>query len=388
MASSKVKRFFSKNNPLPVIDLAAQQRRLRPHLDQALKNILDHGKYILGPECGAFENSLREWTGVPYVMGCSDGTDALLMALMALNVGMGDAVFVPSFTFISTAEVVALRGATPVFVDVDPLTFNVDVESLVRAIEATQGTGLAPKGMITVDLFGQPCDHDRLQKVATDHGLWVIVDAAQSMGATYQGRHTVSYGVIATTSFYPAKPLGGYGDGGAIFTSDTELHEKLKSIHVHGQGKGYMETERLGITGRLDTMQAAILSQKLRVFPEEIEARNRVADRYRGALAKWVEVPQVLTGSRSVWAQYTIRTPHRDALKAHLFEAGVSTALYYHKPLHQQPPYQHFPVTPGGLPATERLAREVLSLPMHGYVDPEVQDQVIEVIEEFFTSRS
>ncbi len=369
-----------KDSKIAFIDLAAQQARIRPQLDSALQRVLDHGNYVQGPEVAAFELALCQYTGVPHVLGCADGTDALTMVLMALNVGPGDAVFVPSFTFISTAEVVALRGATPVFVDVREDTYNMCPKSLESAVQKIKKTGLKPKGIISVDLFGQPADHRAIQAVADDHKIWVMVDAAQSLGATYEGKHTVNYGIAATTSFFPAKPLGGYGDGGAIFTHDGELAAKLKMIRLHGQGAVPYETSVLGITGRLDTLQAAILIEKLKIFPEEVEARNRVAENYTKAL-KGVQTPFVAPRNLSVWAQYTIQVEDRDTLREHLKEKGIPTGIYYPKPLHTQPPYRNYPRTE--LPVTERICNRVVSLPMHPYLVESVQEYILDTIQQY-----
>jgi len=369
-----------KDSKISFIDLAAQQARIRPHLDSAIKRVLDHGNYVQGPEVDALEVALSQYTGVPHVLGCADGTDALTMVLMALNVGPGDAIFVPSFTFISTAEVVALRGATPVFVDVKKDTYNMCSKSLESAIRGIKNTDLKPKGVISVDLFGQSADHKTIQEIADEHKLWVMVDAAQSLGATYEGRHTVNYGIAATTSFFPAKPLGGYGDGGAIFTHDGELAAKLKMIRLHGQGSVPYETSILGITGRLDTLQAAILIEKLKIFPEEIEARNKVAEKYTKAL-EGVTTPFVSSHNVSVWAQYTIQVEGRDALRGHLREKGIPTGVYYPKPLHIQLPYRGYPRA--GLPVTERICETVLSLPMHPYLMEPTQDYIIETIQKY-----
>jgi dTDP-4-amino-4,6-dideoxygalactose transaminase len=369
-----------KDSKIAFIDLAAQQARIRPHLDSAIKGVLDHGNYVQGPEVAAFESALSQYTGVPHVLGCADGTDALTMVLMALDVGPGDAVFVPPFTFISTAEVVALRGATPVFVDVREDTYNMCPKSLESAIQNIKKTDLKAKGIISVDLFGQPADHKAIQQVADQHKLWVMVDAAQSLGATYEGKHTVNYGIAATTSFFPAKPLGGYGDGGAIFTHDAELAAKLKMIRLHGQGSIPYETSVLGITGRLDTLQAAILIEKLKIFPEEVEARNRVADTYTKGLTS-IQTPFVEPHNISVWAQYTIQVEDRDALREHLKEKGIPTGIYYPKPLHTQLPYQAYPRT--DLAVTEKICERVMSLPMHPYLTGSAQDYIIEAIQRY-----
>ena len=376
----------NKHTAIPFIDLHAQQRAIRPLIDKAIQKVLDHGRYGFGPECEILEKALSDFSGVRHVLGCSNGTDALTMLLIDLGVGKGDAVFVPSYTYIATAEVVALRGATPVFVDVDMDTFNMDAQDLKKAIKDAQKEGLHLKGVISVDLFGQPADHNKIAAVADEHKLWVINDAAQSFGATYQGQSTVQYCYAATTSFFPAKPLGGYGDGGAIFVHDDALNKRLKSIRVHGHGRNPLEIDNLGLTGRLDTIQAAVLIEKLKIFPAEIEQRQKSADLYNAAFEHVLDVPKVAEGSTSVWAQYTVRLKHerqRDGLQEHLTDIGIPTAIYYKRPLHTQHVYRKrsFDRT---LKNTEQLAKTVLSLPMHGYLRPDVQGQIIEGVSGYF----
>ena len=358
------------------IDLAAQQRPLRDRIDAAVARVLDHGRYIMGPEVGELEAALGGFCGAPHVVSCASGTDALVMSLMVRGVGAGDAVFVPSFTFASTAEAVALLGATPVFVDVRASSFNIDVDRLADAM-ATPPDGLRAAGVIPVDLFGQPADHPAIAAVARAHGAWVVADAAQSFGATADGTAVGRMAPLTTTSFFPAKPLGCYGDGGAVLAESAEDAAVLRSVRVHGSGTHKYDNARIGINGRLDTLQAAILIEKLAVFPAELAARQRVADRYAAGLGAVVDVPKVRAGATSAWAQYTIRVAERDAVATRLGEAGVPTAVYYPRPLHQQTAYRHFPVGPGGLGVSEQLADEVLSLPMHPYLSDEDLDHVI-----------
>jgi len=291
-------------------------------------------------------------------------------------------VLVPSFTFCATGEVVALTGATPVFVDVDEATFNIDIASLKRGIATARKAGLKPKAIIPVDLFGQSADHDAVAKVAAEEGLFVLDDAAQSFGATYKGKRLGTFGLATATSFFPAKPLGCFGDGGAIFTDDAAHAEALRSVRVHGQGTEKYDNVRLGLTGRLDTMQAAILIEKLKIFPDEIEARNRVASHYAKGLEGVVGVPKVPEGNISVWAQYTIRVKDgtREAFADVLKARGIPTAIYYPKSMHQQTAYRHFPVADGGLPVCEKLSRECISLPMHPYLDTATQDRIISAV--------
>ncbi len=367
--------------PLAFIDLAAQQARIRPQLDQAIARVLDHGKYIMGPEVREFEQQLADFGGAGHAISCSSGTDALLMVMMAKDIGPGDAVICPAFTFTATPEVIALLGATPVFADVREDTFNLDPDALAAAVDAAKDAGLTPKAIIAVDLFGLPADYNAIEKFADDNGLWVLDDAAQGFGAIYKNRKIGQLGLATATSFFPAKPLGCYGDGGAILTDDEELAATLESIRMHGKGTDKYDNVRIGINGRIDTMQAAILIEKLKIFADEIEARDKVAAYYNAALAgnNGVSVPVVPDGLTSVWAQYTLRVPaaRRDALAKALKAKGVPTAIYYPKPLHHQTAYRDFPAPAGGLAVSERLAKEVLSLPMHPYLEEAMQDQVI-----------
>ncbi|EKS27514.1 DegT/DnrJ/EryC1/StrS family aminotransferase [Afipia felis] len=369
-------------DPVAFIDIGAQRRRLGPAIDEAVGRVLTHCQFVSGPEVAQFEADLAAFCGAKHVIACASGTDALLMVLMAKGIGPGDAVLVPSFTFCATGEVVALAGATPVFVDVDETTFNIDIASLKRGIATAKKAGLKPKAVIPVDLFGQSADHDAVAAVAAAEGLFVLDDAAQSFGATYKGKRLGTFGLATATSFFPAKPLGCFGDGGAIFTDDASLAEALRSVRVHGQGSEKYDNVRLGLTGRLDTMQAAILIEKLKIFPDEIEARNRVANYYAKSLDGVVAVPKVPEGNLSVWAQYTIRVKDgtREAFAESLKAKGIPTAIYYPKSMHQQTAYRHFPVADGGLPVCEKLSRECISLPMHPYLDTASQDRVISAV--------
>jgi len=370
---------------LPFIDLAAQQARIKPEVDAAIARVLAHGQYILGPEVRELEQQLAEFCSAKYCVTCSDGTDAIALCLMRMGVRPGDAVFVPSFTFVATAAVVCWLGATPYFVDIDPGTYNMDPSSLRAAIlECQRDKKLIPLGVIAVDLFGLPADFDALNAVADEFGLWLLMDSAQGFGGNYHGRRTGSLGRFATTSFFPAKPLGCYGDGGAIFTNDESDVEILHSLRMHGQGKDKYDNVRVGMTGRLDTLQAAILIEKLKIFEDEIAARKRIAARYTAALQNIVETPHVPKNYRSTWAQYTIGVPpdRRTALQEQLKAAEIPTAIYYPRPLHLQPAYKHHPVVGGSLPHSERRAHAVLSLPMHPYLTEPVQDKIINVLAE------
>jgi dTDP-4-amino-4,6-dideoxygalactose transaminase len=369
--------------PVPFIDVAAQRRRLGPAIDEAVSKVLAHCLFINGPEVTQLEAALAAFTGAKHVVTCASGTDALLMVLMAKNVGPGDAVFCPSFTFCATGEAVALTGATPVFVDVDEATFNLDVESLKRGIATARRLGLKPKGVIPVDLFGQSADHDAITAVAEAEGLFVLDDAAQAFGASYKGRRLGTFGHVTATSFFPAKPLGCFGDGGAILTDDADLAETLRSIRVHGQGSDKYDNVRLGLTGRLDTIQAAILIEKLKIFEDEIVARNKVAQRYAQGLGNVVTVPHVASGMTSVWAQYTIRLPKgvdRNEFAAALKAQGIPTAIYYPKSMHQQTAYRDYPIADGGVPVCEKLSDDVISLPMHAYLDEPTQERIIKAV--------
>ena len=365
--------------PIPFIDVAAQRRRLGTKIDDAIARVLDHCQFIMGPEVRALEADLSAFCGARHAITCSSGTDALLLVLMAKGVGPGDAVVCPAFTFTATAEVVALVGATPVFADVEEATYNLDPESCRRAIATARNSGLAPKAVIPVDMFGQPADHRAIAAIAEAEGLFVLDDAAQSFGASYQNRSIGTLALATATSFFPAKPLGCFGDGGAVFTDDDALAAAMRSVRVHGEGRHRYEAVRIGTNARFDTIQAAVLIEKLKIFPDEIAARERIARRYTEHLADVVKVPLVAEGSTSVWAQYTIRLPagRRDGFAAALKQQGIPTAIYYPIPLHRQEAYRHFPVVDGGVPVCERLAEEVISLPMHAYIDEPTQDRII-----------
>ncbi|MGI6851460.1 DegT/DnrJ/EryC1/StrS family aminotransferase [Mesorhizobium sp. 1B3] len=368
--------------PIPFIDLAAQQARIRDRVEAAMRRTLDHGAYIMGPELGELEAKLAEFCGARHAIGCSNGTDAITLVLMAKNVGQGQAVFCPSFTFAATAEVVAFLGATPYFVDIEPDTYNMDPASLKAAIGEAREAGLKPVGVISVDLFGLPADYDAIEPIVEENGLWLLSDAAQGFGGVYKDRKVGTIGVATTTSFFPAKPLGAYGDGGAVFTDDDDLAALIRSLLFHGKGEDRYDNVRIGMNGRLDSLQAGILQEKLAIFPAEIEERNRIAARYSEGFENLLVTPHVPEGSVSVWAQYTVRAPgkNRDAIVAALKDKGVPTAIYYPKPLHQQTAYENFPAAAGGLPVSERVAQEVFSLPMHAYLDQETQDFIIDSV--------
>jgi dTDP-4-amino-4,6-dideoxygalactose transaminase len=370
------------DTPVPFIDVAAQRRRLGPAIDAAVSRVLAHCQFIGGPEVRTLETELAAFCGARHAIACSSGTDALLLVLMAWGIGPGDAVICPAFTFCATAEVVALCGATPVMADVDGDTFNLDPASFERAVATAKKLGLRPRAVIPVDLFGLPADHGAIAAIAAASGLKVLDDAAQAFGATYKERKLGTLAHATATSFFPAKPLGCYGDGGAIFTDDDELAALLQSLRVHGQGGDKYDAARIGITGRLDTIQAAVLLEKLKIFPDEIAARNAAARRYTAGLADAAITPRVGNDSTSVWAQYTIRLApgRRDRLAAALQAEGIPTAIYYAKPLHRQAAYRAFPIAEGGAPVSERLADEVISLPMHAYLESGIQDRIIAAV--------
>jgi dTDP-4-amino-4,6-dideoxygalactose transaminase len=379
------------------IDLAAQQRRIRDRIDQAIGRVLDHGGYVMGPEVRSFEAQLATFGQAKLALSCANGTDAIALPLMAWGIGAGDAVFCPSFTFAATPEVVPWTGATPVFVDVLPDTYNLDPAHLEATILAVKARGdLTPRVVIAVDLFGQPADYPALKAICDRHGLKLIADSAQGFGCTLDGHHPLHWADVATTSFFPAKPLGCYGDGGAVLCNDQTLWDLMDSYRVHGKavapdlaGRSFEHdtkylNARIGMNSRLDSLQAAILIEKLAIFPEEIDLRQVVANRYAEGLAGAVRsVPTVIAGGISTWAQYVIQHDNRDGLAAHLKTQGVPTAVYYPVPMHVQEPYAGFPVGPGGLPVTEAAAETVLALPMHPYMDADTQDRIIEAIRAF-----
>ncbi|HEU0096709.1 MAG TPA: DegT/DnrJ/EryC1/StrS family aminotransferase [Rhizomicrobium sp.] len=368
-------------DPIAFIDLQAQRRRLGEPLNAAIKAAVEGGAWILGPQVAQFEKDIAEWAGVKHAVACANGTDALLLILRAWGVGRGDAVFVPAFTFAASAEVVALAGASPVFVDVLSDTFNMDPASLEAAIALVKREGkLMPKAVMPVDLFGQPADYDRLAPIAAREGLKLLCDTAQGFGGLLDGRRAGAIGDAAATSFFPAKPLGCYGDGGACFTNDDALKDMLLSLRMHGQGSDRYEHVHIGMNSRLDTIQAAILIEKLKIFEDEIGTRNAVAKRYNDAFAgnNRIVTPHVMAGAISTWAQYTLQVDDRAKFQADLKAAGVPTAVYYPIPLSRQKAYAHFPSAPA--PVSEALSARVVSLPMHPYMDALTQNRIIAAV--------
>lgn len=382
------------------IDLESQQSRIRSAIDRRIQSVLNHGQYIMGPEVSELEESLGAYVGTKHAISCASGTDALLMALMALGVRPGDAVFTTPFTFIATAEVISLLGATPVFVDVDPDTYNLDPEKLGSAIRAVKASdpslhplpvpggrnGLTPGGVIAVDLFGLSADYNRINSIARENGLFVVEDAAQSFGAEYNGRKCCSLASVACTSFFPAKPLGCYGDGGMCFTDDDGLSERMRSIRVHGKGEDKYDNIRIGINGRLDTLQAAILLAKFEIFPDEISLRQQVAGRYSHLLSSGCSglcLPRIPSGLTSAWAQYSIVSrdkTRRDSLREALKQRHVSTAIYYPKPLHLQGAFASLGYQRGDFPVSEGLSERIFSIPMHPYLDESEQEIIAEAL--------
>ncbi len=369
---------------LPFIDLQAQRARIADKIDAAIARVLAHGQFIQGPEVKAFEAQLATFGGAKHAISNANGTDALVLALMAWGVGEGDAVFCPSFSFAATAEIVPWIGATPVFVDVLPDTYNIDPKSLDAAIEDVKRAGkLTPKVVIAVDLFGQPADYPAISAIAKKHGLKLLADSAQGFGCTLNGAHPLVWSDAATTSFFPAKPLGCYGDGGATLTNDDGDTAIIRSLVNHGAGVDKYDNVRIGMNSRLDTIQAAILIEKLAIFADEIEKRNDIADRYANLLEGAVRTPRVIEGGVSTWAQYVIECEDRDGLAAHLRTAEIPTAQYYPRPIHAQSAYRDFPVGAGGLKVTEDIAQRVIALPMHPYLDGQTQSRIAGAIRDF-----
>ena len=379
------------------IDLAAQQERIRERIEANIAAVLDHGKYIMGPEIQSLEEKLAQYVGVKRAISCASGTDALLLALMVYEIGPGDAIFTTPFTFIATGEVISLLGATPVFVDIDPQTFNMDPSKLEPAIQAIldneasdppiarSDIALVPKGIIAVDLFGLPADYDNLNAIAGQHGLFVLEDAAQSFGAEYKGKRACNLTEIGCTSFFPAKPLGCYGDGGMCFTDNENLYETIQSLRVHGKGTHKYDNVRIGMNGRMDTLQAAVLLAKFDIFPEEIELRQQVARQYTRLLNQQavVQAPMVPEEMKSAWAQYSVLAKdetHRTQLQSTLKEAGIPTAIYYPKPLHLQTAFKSLGYKEGDFPISEDFSNRIFSLPMHPYLSNSDQEIIAKIL--------
>jgi len=365
------------------IDLLSQKEHIRTALLLRIEGILDSGQFIMGPEVTELESRLASYVGSRHCVSCSSGTDALLMPLLAKGIGPGDAVMTTPFTFVATAEVISLTGATPVFVDVCPDTFNIDPELVGHAVDDAVQRGLKPKAIIPVDLFGLPADYERLSTVADDYRLWILEDAAQSFGGSFRGRKAGSFGLVGATSFFPAKPLGCYGDGGAIFTDDDELDTLLRSIRVHGSGADKYSNVRIGINGRLDSIQAAVLLEKLTIFDDELDARQRIADSYSIRLQEKFVVPRIAKHYRSAWAQYSLladSTSEREQLIQALQQAGIPSMIYYKIPLHLQKAYTFLGYSAGDFPVSEDLSSRIFSLPIHPYLSNEEIEQICSVL--------
>ncbi len=363
---------------IPFIDFHSQYQRIKPGLFRRMEKIFEKGDFILGEEVAEFETKLAAFAGAKFCIGCSNGTDALILALMAWGIGPGDAVLTSPFTFIATAEAAAMLGATPVFVDIDPKTWNIDTTKIPQKIDQIKKSGkLRLKAIIAVDLFGLPADYDALRSIAKQNGLFLLDDAAQSFGGRYKGRQVGSLADMTATSFFPSKPLGGYGDGGAILTDNPDWAAQLKSLRVHGQGKSKYENVRLGLNARLDTLQAAVLLEKLAILPSELEARQRLAARYSAGLKDAVKTPLIPDSYQSAWAQYSVLCPRRDELQAALHEKGIPTAVYYPTPLHLQPVFSGLGYRKGDFPVAESTAANIFSLPMHPYLSDAQADDII-----------
>ncbi len=374
---------------IPFIDLNAQRARIEKEIDKAVLGAVHGGAYIMGPQVKQLEKDLAEFAGAKHCISCSSGTDSLLMFLMSQNLKQNDVVFVPDFTFIATAEVVSMVGAQTFAVDVEKDTFNLDPQELQNAVSSAKEKGLNPVGVIPVDLFGHPADYEAIKKISDEHGLWIMADSAQGFGGSLNGKKVGQWGDITSTSFFPAKPLGCYGDGGALFTDNDELADVLRSLRVHGKGTDKYDNVRVGLNARLDTVQAAILIEKLKIFPDELIARQNVADRYNNALSDDVKTPALAKGATSAWAQYTLILPgniNRADFSAKCKENGVPTAVYYPLPISRQTAYKDVNVLDHGNPVSEFLSKRVISLPMHPYLDNETQDYIIQVVKNALVS--
>jgi len=362
------------------VDLHKQRARIEDNINAAIARVLAHGQYILGPEVQTFEAELARYGQAQHVMSCANGTAAIILALKAWNIGVGDAVFCPSFTYVATAEAIAILGATPVFVDIERDIYTANPESLKQSIEAVQQAGdLTPRAFISVDLFGQLADYKKLAPICREAGLKIIADSAQAFGATLDGHHPLHWADVATTSFFPAKPLGCYGDGGAVLMNDADLADVIDSLRIHGKGTDKYDNVRIGLNSRLDTLQAAILIEKLKIFDDELTARDLLATRYEEAFKNSnVKTPKLIKGGRSTWAVYTVEVPDRDHFVRVMSAEGIPTPAYYPTPTHQQTAYLDFPVAPHGLPNTEAASEHVVALPIHPYLTRSDQDIIIE----------
>jgi UDP-2-acetamido-2-deoxy-ribo-hexuluronate aminotransferase len=368
------------------IDLSLQQEKIRPNLEKRFNNIMDHGKYIMGPEVFELEEKLADYVGVKHCISCSSGTDALLIPLLAKGIGVGDAIITTPFTYIATAEVIALLGATPIFCDIYPKTYNLDPNGLDKAYNEALSKGLNPKVIIPVDLFGLPARYRLINQFAKEKGLFVLEDTAQGFGGSINGKKAGSFGDVAATSFFPAKPLGCYGDGGAIFTNDDQLAIKMKSIRVHGSGQDKYDNVRIGINGRLDTFQAAVVLEKLKIFDNEILLRNKIAEVFNAKLTRKVIKPYIPINYISSWAQYSIICDNksmRDLIIKSLSDNKIPSMIYYRIPLHLQKVFKYLKYKKGDFPVTEDVSDKIISLPMHPYLKNDDQDFIIQNLNSF-----
>ncbi len=365
------------------IDLKTQQFNIKEKIKARIDKVLSHGKYIMGPEVFELEDILGDYVGVKHCISCSSGTDALLIPLMAKGIGPGDAVITTPFTYIATGEVISLLGATPIFSDICPKTFNIDPNSLENSIEEADSKGLKAKAIIPVDLFGLPANYDKIEKFATKNKLFILEDAAQGFGGTFMGNKAGSFGNAAATSFFPAKPLGCYGDGGAIFTNDDNLSKLMKSIRVHGSGANKYDNIRIGLNGRLDTLQAAILLEKIKIFDPELDRRNEIAKYFRGNLPEKFRSQFVPKNFSSSWAQFSIVAEsmgHRDRVLASFKNKGIPVMIYYGVPLHLQSVFKSLNYCKGSFPNSENIANRIFSIPMHPYLEKNSQDIMLEIL--------
>ncbi|NNE57806.1 MAG: DegT/DnrJ/EryC1/StrS aminotransferase family protein [Hellea sp.] len=371
---------------IPFIDLQSQRARISEQIDACIQRVLEHGKFILGPEVTEFEQALAGFENAAAVVACANGTDAIVLALRGLDIGAGDAVFCPSYTYTATAEAIILTGATPVFVDINPADYCLSAASLETAIDdVTREGALTPKAVIAVDLFGHPADYPEISKLTRQHGLTLISDNAQSIGCRIGGKSTAEFADITTTSFFPAKPLGCYGDGGAVLLKDKALESRLRSLAFHGRSDEPFDHDKIGFNSRLDTIQAAILIEKLKIFGDEIKARNRVADRYAKNLGDIIKrVPKSAPGCTATWAQYAIEVDNRDAFLAHIRGQGLPVAAYYPRPVHEQSAYVNCPVVSSGLTETNRVKKFAAALPMHAYLSEDDQDRMIDAVKGWY----
>ena len=368
---------------IPFVDLKSQYEQLKPQINARIDRVLEHGAYVMGPEIAELEYQLSEYCNVKHAITCSSGTDALLLGLMAYDIGPGDAVFTTPFTFFATAEAIAFVGATPIFVDIDRRTFNIDPERLEEAIHRVNQSGeLRSRGILPVNLFGLPANYAQIDPLARKNALFVLEDAAQSFGAKYGNQASCSLGDISATSFFPAKPLGCYGDGGAVFTNDDALAEKILSLRIHGMGQNKYDNVRIGLNARMDSIQAAVLLVKLGIFDDELKKRRRLAEVYDQCLRDLVETPFIPDGMSSSWAQFSVLSEHREIMIEALAEHEIPVQVYYRVPCHLSRAFSHLGYKPGDCPVTEEVSSRIFSLPMHPYLDDGIAARIRSVLED------